>query len=158
MTYILNAIAVGASVPEHCASGQFITEVDEPAFATLTVGDKAFPGIRYLIVRNDGSGYTSSMAFVYVPSSADDPAILRVGEDVEAFEHLLTCLLALSPVRRLILYLEANRIISRFDPTEAHQPSVVLNRAMTLPELLAIVEERRFVEEAVYILGDMVQA
>ncbi len=154
MTYILNAIPVGASVPEPCTSGRFIAELDEPAAATLEVGDETFSGIRYLIVSNDGSGYASSMTFVDVPSSADDPSTLRVGRDVEAFGHLLTCLLALSPVRRLILYLEANRVISRFDPTEEHQPTVVLNRPMTLAEILATVEERRFAEEAVYLLED----
>jgi hypothetical protein len=155
MPYLLNAIPLGASVPKHCTSGSLIAELDDPASAMLKIADSTFSGIRYLIVCDDGSGYTSSMPFVHIPSSADDPATLRVPDELmKSFENVLSCLLSLSPLRCVILYLEANRIVSRPDPTEEYPPTVVLNQTRGLAEILAIVKARRFAEEIVYVVQE----
>jgi hypothetical protein len=155
MPYLLNAIPVGASVPKHCTSGSLITELDDPASAMLKIADNTFSGIRYLIVSDDGSGYTSSMPFVHIPASADDPATLYLAENLmKSFEDVLSCLLSLSPIRCVVLYLEANRIVSRPDPTEEHPPTVVLNQAVGLAEILATVKTGRFAEEIVFVVQE----
>lgn len=121
MTYILNAICVGLRVPLPFRSGSIVAELDEPHIGDVDSADEFTNGIHYLVVVDDGSGYTGSDEFVLVPEDPDLPAVLRLPpiyrDDVR---KLLSSLVMSSPHSRVVVYLESNRAITRSDPDEPH--------------------------------------
>jgi hypothetical protein len=119
MTYILNAIVIGSRVPVEASVGQIVIEIDDPPDAVLRVETETFVGMRHLIVVDDGDGYRSSMRLVSVPPHSEQPTVLSVPIDLQGdFRQALELLLSASPRRGLLLYLEANRSLSRADPDD----------------------------------------
>lgn len=125
MTYILNAVCIGLPVPLPFRSGSILAEVDEPQMKSGEALNELGLGVHYLVVVDNGSGYTSSDELVQVPDDPDQPALLRVPTEFRDDAMKVLGLLArASPASRLIVYLEANRAMTRQDPDEPHPIAV----------------------------------
>lgn len=154
MTYILNAIALGASTVVDVHVERVCAEPDRPPPAFLRIADQTFAGIRYLLVTDEGDGYMASNEFVDVPSRAELPARLSINQDLQpGLRQTLALLAESSPEARLAIYLEANRIISRGDPHDEHAPRVRVSPSRTLSAFWDVVLRRRIVEETIYIVS-----
>lgn len=152
MPYVLNVLVVGEGAPEQLCTGVLVAELDSPAEATLVVGDRRFQGTRYLIMSDDETNYRSGMKLVSIPSDVDQSATLNVDLELRSeFRSLLLALMGRSPQRELVLYLEANRIISRPDPTEEFPVTPKLHSPVPLGTLLHQVEEGALVEHEVFV-------
>lgn len=153
MTYILNAIALGARRPLELTEGRVIADPDDPPAAFFTVGDATLAGVRYLIVTDDGSGYMSSMELVQIPVHSEQPTILMVPHELRRdLRRLLEALLEHAPENRLALYLEANRAISRADPSDPFPVHPVLIRHASLSELVSAMDCSMVEEDEVHIV------
>lgn len=153
MTYIVNAISLGSTLPRDSRSGRLIAEPDEPALAGVSLEGRHLHGVRYLIVTDDGSGYRSSVELALVPRDARQATVLSVPDELSGdFADLLAEILAQSPSRELAVYLEANRIISRpvLEDQHAARPRLIIHRS--LRDLLSAVRERRVGEEEVHLV------
>jgi len=150
MTYILNAICIGQSVPFTHRFGAVVAEFEEPHEAEIEVSGAVAFGAHYLIVVDDGTGYASSEEFVQIPDDPDQPALLRVPsqlrDDVIA---LLDALIEASPSRRLAVYLEANRAISRQDPDDPHPVEIRRAEFESLREFWAAEKAGKIEEECI---------
>jgi hypothetical protein len=153
MPYLLNVLSIGntTSAPFYC--GKIVAEPDDPPLATIDSGER-YSGTRHLIVYDDGTTYRSGMAFVRVPENINSPAHLAVPRVWRGdFERLLRQLLANSPQQELILYLEANRIISRPGKDEPFPVVPDVFGPISLTALLSIIYSDAFREEVLYFVN-----
>jgi hypothetical protein len=153
VTYILNAISLGSTSPRDIKVGRLIAERDEPPQADITIEGYHLGGVRYLIVTDDGSGYRSSVELAHVPHDAQERTVLSVPKELSGdLAKLLAAIVEQSPKRELALYLEANRILSRPMPGDAHPARPNLVRHVSLRELLNVVTEGHVREEEVHLI------
>jgi hypothetical protein len=153
LTYILNAVALGSRATIHWNEGRLLAEPDEPTTAFLQLGSETLIGTRYLIVTQDGAGYTSSMALVSVPSDNSLSTVLVIPQSVRpSFQKLLLKLQQESPSESLAVYLEANRAISRADPEDPHPPDTTVVKSRNIEEYLHRVDRQEVAEDQIHLI------
>lgn len=151
MPYVLNILVLGGVPCGRIERGRLIADPDEPCAATLRIDGRVFEGARSLLVVDEGKGYLSGWTLVEVPADPDAPAFLRVPPDgMGDLEALLEALLRRSPGAGALIYLEANRHISRSQPDDPHPPSPVLREGVSLSAFLRIVREHGVREEEIF--------
>lgn len=154
MTYVLNVVPLGSRAPLDLWAGRVIAEIDDPPLAFMAVAGETLTGIRYLLVTDDGSGYKSSAELVRVPSHAEEGTVLSVPDTLDRDLHeLLTGLLASSPERRMAVYLEANRAISREDLEDPFPTRPTLIRHGSLQTLWDAIKRGEVEEEEIRVVG-----
>lgn len=153
MTYILNAIPLGSRGTIHWSEGRLLAEPDDPTTAFLRLNAETVVGTRYLIVTDDGSGYTSSMDLVSVPHDNRASTALVIPPSIRpSFQKLMSRLQQESPSGVLAVYLEANRAISRVDPEDPHPPDPTIVRNRSLNEYLHRVDRLEVVEDQIHLI------
>jgi hypothetical protein len=151
--YVFNVLVVGSATLREIESGRLRAEADEPAVARLVLDHQVFRGTRYLLVTDDGQGYWSSIELVDIPRQGDAPSVLQLKADLQAdFKAILGDLMQESPASELLVYLEANRIISRADPSSEQPANPTLHGPLSLGEFLEAISRREVVEEQVYLV------
>jgi hypothetical protein len=153
VTYIINAISLGANTTIQADHGSIIAEPDEPLQAFMLVERQTLIGQRYLLVTDDGSGYRSSAELVHVPHNNELPTRVSIPREVrEDLRRALETLLESAPTKQLAVYLEANRAISRCDPDDPHPPEVVLREHESLDEFWKLALLGRIVEDEIHVV------
>lgn len=154
MTYILNAISLGAKTKVLADHGSIIAEPDEPLQAFMLVERRPLVGQRYLLVTDDGSDYRSSAELVHVPHNNELPTRVSIPREFrEDLRRALETLLESAPTKQLAVYLEANRAISRCDPDDPHPTEVVLKEHESLDEFWKLAVLGRVVEDEIHVVG-----
>ncbi len=154
MTYMLNVIPLGLRETPHLEVGRLSAELDDPPTAFLQVEGQCLIGTRYLIVTDDGTGYRSSNELVRVPRHSEQSTIVRVPAVLaEDLRRLLNELIQLSPERRIAVYLEANRAISREDPDDPFPVHPAVVEHVIFEELWEEIRQERMEEDEIRIVG-----
>jgi len=155
MTYILNAIVVGQGLSVGIREDAVVAEPDDPPDTLFSVGEEVFSGMRYLLVTDDGTGYTSSDEFVDVPRHSEQATVLSVPDAIkESFRRALVSLLASSPTNQLVVYLEANRYLSRPDSDDISPVPPMLLKHPTFDRFWRVVEDFELEEDIVHVIGN----
>jgi hypothetical protein len=154
MTYMLNVISLGLRETPHLQVGRLSAELDDPPTAFLQVKGQSLIGTRYLIVTDDGTGYTSSNELVRVPRHSEQSTIVSVPAVLaDDLRRLLIGLMQLSPERRLAVYLEANRAVSREDPDDPYPVHLAVVEHVIFEELWDKITQERMEEDEIHIVG-----
>jgi hypothetical protein len=163
MCYIVNVLSLGQGVDTD--SGSDLVTVGRLVVETLT-GEclldhwsQGVSGKRYLLMMQDESGYRCSCPYVDYREDEGEVPFVRFPSDVRfQVEEVLKKLKALSPIGRIVFYLESNGTIT--SPPDSDDPyprqTVMLQTVEGLPEFWAMHDCNQVVEGVLYFIGTSV--
>lgn len=153
MTYIINAIVAEDGLRHPLRRGQIHADLDDPEEVMIALPATVVAGTRYLVTSLDADDYKSSMSLVDVPARVDQKAYVSASPgQLEDFEAILAALFARSRSRVLVVYLEANRIISRPPAADDAQPDVHVVRHHSFEDFIDAVRTHHVLEEEVHFV------